>query len=98
MKKRRMIAFGLIFAVIFLFSACFKPESKVTRENYEQLTVGMSYASVLEILGAPMDSGAQFALQYHTWADGDRHIHAKFLAGYAVYFSSKGLEDAEKTH
>ena len=93
MDKRRMMAWGVVVAAILFLSACIAPESKVTLENYEQLTIGMSYASVLEILGEPASSGAQFGLRYHTWADGDRHIHAKFLADRAVYYSSRGLED-----
>ena len=98
MNRKRMFVLGLALAAILLLAACMKPESRVTRENYDKLTLGMAYPAVVAILGEPGDAGSQFGLRYSTWVDEGRQIHAKFIAGKAVYYSSKGLEEASAGH
>ena len=54
----------------------------------------MTLETVMEILGAPPYHSKRFGVQQYTWVDGDRHIHAKFIADRAIYYSSKGLDEA----
>ena len=98
MNRRHFMAWGLVFAVVMLLTACFKPDSKVTRENYDKLELGMTCQAAEEILGAPGATGTEFGLRYFTWVDGGRHIHAKFIANRAIYFSSVGLDSVEQKH
>ncbi|MBI9087358.1 MAG: hypothetical protein JEZ11_27440 [Desulfobacterales bacterium] len=93
MNCRHFMAWGLVFAAVMILTACFKPESMVTRENYDRLELGMTDEAVTGILGDPGDTGTSFGVRYCTWIDGERHIHAKFLTGRVVYYSSKGLEE-----
>jgi len=81
----------LVLAALAVFSACSMKPSKVTQENYDQLKIGMKLEQVVAIMGPPKHSSPKFGIEQFTWADGDRHIHAKFAAGRAVYYSCKNL-------
>ena len=85
------LALLTIAAAIFL-SACAPQTGTVTYENYEKLKFGMSYEAVAEILGQPYNMQPFLGIKQCTWVNGERHIHAKFILGRAVYYSSKGLE------
>ena len=87
--KVRMALF--ILAAATLLAACAPQAGTVTYENYEKLTFGMSYDAVAGILGEPHRDQPFMGIKQCTWVNGDRHIHAKFLFGRAVYYSSKGL-------
>ena len=75
-----------------LLASCAPPTGTVTLENYEKLKFGMSYEAVEEILGKPDSIHPFLGIKQCTWVNGERHIHAKFILGRAVYYSSKGLE------
>ena len=81
----------LILAALAVFSACSVQPNKVTQENYDQLNLGMKLEQVVAIMGPPNNSDPKFGMQQFTWAEGERHIHAKFAAGRAVYYSCKNL-------
>ncbi len=93
---RRWKGTGIVVALMaMVMVACsVQPPSRITKENYDQLKFGMTLESVTEILGAPPYHSARLGVQQFTWTDGERHIHAKFIAGRAIYFSSKGLDEA----
>ena len=84
----------LLLAMLTLLAACAPQPGTVTFENYEKLKFGMTYDAVVEILGKPARVEPFMGIQQCTWVNGDRHIHAKFFIGRAVYYSSKGLEAA----
>ena len=88
-------AFVLSLFVLTLLAGCTLQPDRVTRENYDKLELGMTYEAVKVILGKPKESGSKFGAKQYTWVEGERHIHAKFIAGRAVYYSSKGLTLAE---
>ena len=95
--KRRLL---LSMVVLFLFSltACSLEPQTVTYENYNKLKMGMQYDAAVEILGEPFQTQFFMGIKQCTWVNGERHIHAKFIADRAVYYSSKGLkEPAEKS-
>ena len=98
MNRKKYLFLSLILAAALLVTACLKPESRVTRENYDKLTLGMTAPAVMEILGEPTGQGSSFGVRYSTWVDGERHIHAKFIAGKAIYYSAKGLAEAPAGH
>jgi hypothetical protein len=81
----------LILSVAALLAACAPQKGTVTYENYTKLKFGMSYEAVAEILGKPFNAQPFLGIQQYTWVNGERHIHAKFIFGRAVYYSSKGL-------
>ena len=87
----------LILVGASLLAACAPQPGTVTVENYEKLKFGMAYDAVIEILGEPYQVHPLMGIQQCTWVSGERHIHAKFIVGRAVYYSSKGLEPAPPT-
>ena len=97
MKERWFpVAMVVVTALIwFAASACSIQPSKVTQENYDQLKMGMKLEQVLEIMGPPQQSYPKFGMKQFTWVDGERHIHAKFVAERAVYYSSKNLKNPD---
>lgn len=84
----------LILLGASLLAACAPQPGTVTIENYEKLKFGMAYDAVIDILGKPHDVQPFMGVQQCTWVGGERHIHAKFIFGRAVYYSSKGLQPA----
>jgi hypothetical protein len=90
--KIRLALFILVGAS--LLAACAPQPGTVTIENYEKLKLGMAYDAVIDILGKPYEDKPFMGVQQCTWVSGERHIHAKFIVGCAVYYSSKGLQPA----
>jgi hypothetical protein len=84
-----------ILLIVTLLGACAPQPGTVTFENYEKLKFGMTYESVVDILGAPQQITPFMGIKQCTWVNGERHIHAKFIADRAVYYSSKGLRPKE---
>jgi hypothetical protein len=82
----------LMLAGVILLTGCAPQPGTVTAENYAKLTFGMSYEAVVEILGKPQQVQPFMGIKQCTWVNGERHIHAKFIFGRAVYYSSKGLQ------
>ena len=92
--KGTVIVLALTAMVVLVAACSVEPPSRVTKENYDQLKLGMTLEAVMEILGAAPYHSKRLGVQQYTWADGERHIHAKFIAGRAIYYSSKGLDEA----
>ncbi len=77
----------LIFALIAALTGC----SKLTRENYEKLKVGMGYDEVVKILGKPDTcSGALFAKNC-VWGSDQKNITVSFVGDKVVIYASKNL-------
>jgi len=94
-RRGRTAPVSILAALLLMVSACSGPApSSVTRANYDKLSLGMTFEAVTEIMGTPPYHSKRFGLDEYTWVNGDRHIHAKFLANRAIYYSSKGLDDA----
>ncbi|WP_288841918.1 outer membrane protein assembly factor BamE [uncultured Deefgea sp.] len=68
-----------ILSLLVLLMAC----SKITAENYNKVTTGMSRAEVVAILGEPTqsESGGFLGIQGETamWKDGKVQITAQFV-------------------
>jgi hypothetical protein len=99
MKTSRKTIAALILVLLILpaMAACSLQPDKVTRENYDKLELGMSFEEVSAILGEPATFSTWLGIKQYTWVEKGRHIHAKFLADSAVYYSCKNLgEDVPK--
>ncbi len=79
----------IIVVVLFLLalSAC----SKVTRENYQKLELGMSWQEVVRLLGEPDRCEALLNAKSCVWQAGDKSITVRFIGDEVILFSSEGL-------
>jgi hypothetical protein len=66
--------------------------SKVNKENYDKIKIGMSYEEVLGILGKP-DTCQDPVLKTKTciWGSSDKQIQIKFVVDTVAWRSSKGI-------
>ena len=66
--------------------------SKVNKENYDKIKIGMSYEEVLGILGKP-DKCEDPVLKTKNciWGSSDKQIKIKFLVDIVAWRSSKGI-------
>ena len=86
---RRILVYTavLLCSAFMLFSGC----SKVNKENYDMLKIGMDYAEVEEILGKPNHCDSVIRSKRCTWGNEDRYIKTAFIADKVIFFESKGL-------
>jgi len=78
--------------ILLLMTGCALEPNTITRENYDKLKFGMTYEEVTAIIGEPEDFSTRTGIKQYTWVEKGRHIHSKFLAGRAIYYSSRGLD------
>jgi hypothetical protein len=84
---RRSLCLGL--AILFMTAlGC----SKVSKENYDKLKVGMPYEEVVSIIGSPDGCSETFGTKTCLWGNEKRRIGVSFIASKAMAFSSKGLQ------
>ena len=76
-----------IFSILTL-TGC----SKVNKENYEKIKIGMSYDDVVEVLGKP-DTCEDPVLKTKSciWGSSDKQIKIKFVVDTVAWRSSKGI-------
>lgn len=77
----------LTFLVTILFFGC----SKINKENYEKLKIGMDYKEVTEILGKEDESQSVLKTKKCVWGDDDKNIQIAFIGEKVVFFESKGF-------
>ncbi len=77
---------GVLLAAVVL-GGC----SKVTKENYDKLKVGMDYSEITQIIGNPEHCEEAMGAKSCDWGDDDVGISVKFVADKAVFFSNQGL-------
>jgi len=78
----------MIALVLLIFTGC----SKVSKENYDKIQVGMSYTQVSDILGKANTCDALIGMSDCTWGDEKQYIKIKFVADKVMLIHSKGLE------
>ena len=96
-RAGKIISVIIILFCLIVAAGCSMEPEKVTKENYDKLSMFMPFESVVEILGEPNVESTRLGVRQYTWFEGERHIHAKFMADRAVYYSSKGLEATESS-
>lgn len=84
MKIRSILAVG----VILLMLGC----SRITLENYNKISMGMSYEDVIQLLGSPDRCDDMMGVRACQWGDEKRSIHVNFVAGKVLLFSSSNLQ------
>lgn len=79
----------LIFITIILFAltAC----TKLTRENFDQVKVGMSYQEVSKILGEADKCDKALGAMNCVWGDDKKNITIKFVADKVVLPTAEGI-------
>lgn len=76
-----------LFICAVLFLGC----SKVTRENYDKIEMGMSYEEVIGIIGAPDSCDASLGAKQCIWGNDAKNITIGFMGEKVVLPSMKGL-------
>jgi hypothetical protein len=64
---------------------------KVTKKNYDKISMGMSYAEVISILGDADECSGAVGVENCTWGKDDKYIKINFVGKKVVLFSAKGL-------
>jgi hypothetical protein len=81
---------GLVICIfsILAFTGC----SKVNKENYDKIKIGVEYEKVVEILGEPNTcEEAMLKMRSCTWGSSEKQIEIKFIDDTVIWRSSKGL-------
>lgn len=86
-----MIKFVMLAICVFsilAFAGC----SKVNRENYDKIKIGMSYEEVIGVIGKP-DTCEEHILKTKScmWGSSDKQIEIKFVGDFVSWRSSKGI-------
>lgn len=84
MKIRTVVAMGLLLAML----GC----SKLTLENYDKITTGMTYEEVTQLIGAPEQCDDVLGVRNCTWGDEKRSVSVSFVGGQVLLFSSSNLK------
>lgn len=82
------IGLTLCIFSILAFTGC----SKVNKENYDKIKIGVEYEKVVEILGEP-NTCEETILETKscTWGSSEKQIEIKFVGDTVIWRSSKGL-------
>jgi len=78
----------IMASLFFLLTGC----SNLNKEKYDKLQIGMSYSSVIDILGKATQCEALAGMSDCTWGDEKRYIKIKFITDKVMFMHSSGLE------
>ncbi len=85
MKQIMNLIVLLILCMIFL--GC----SKLTRENYGKIEMGMEYEQVVDIIGNPDECDAALGTKKCVWGNDEKNISISFIGEKVVLPSMKGM-------
>ena len=91
--KRVILIVKLMVLVICMFSIlALNGCSKVNKENYDKIKIGMSFEEIVEVLGKP-DTCEEPILKTKScmWGSSDKQIKIKFMGDIVAWRSSKGI-------
>ncbi len=80
-----------IFVIGLFLSIALVGCSKLNRENYDKIKIGMDYPEVISIIGKPDTCDAAFGAKSCIWGNENKNITIKFVADRVVVPSMKGL-------
>ena len=66
--------------------------SKITKQNYQALEMGMDYSQVELLLGAPNSCDEVIGLKQCSWGSEQRFIDIKFVADKVTFYSHQGVK------
>ena len=84
MKIRTVCAMGLLLVML----GC----SKITLENYNKISVGMSYDEVTQLIGPPDECDDVMGARNCRWGDEKRSINVSFVGSKVLLFASSNLQ------
>jgi hypothetical protein len=84
MKIRTVLAMSLLLVVL----GC----SKLTLDNYNKITAGMTYEEVTQLIGSPDACDDVMGVRNCTWGNERRSVNVSFLGGKVLLFSSSNLK------
>lgn len=86
MKNRIIMILAVLLFLVFV-AGC----SKLTRENYDAVKVGMDYQEVTQLLGEPDKCDGALGGKNCIWGNEEKNITIKFVADKVALPSMKGL-------
>lgn len=78
----------MIALALLIFTGC----TKVSKENYDKIQVGMSYTQVTDLLGKATNCDAMAGVSDCTWGDEKHYIKVKLVADKVMFIHSVGIE------
>lgn len=84
MNIRTVLTMGVLLAML----GC----SKLTLENYNKITTGMTYDEVTALIGSPEQCDDVLGVRNCTWGDEKRSVSVSFVGGKVVLFTSSNLK------
>jgi hypothetical protein len=82
---KKILVIGLFISIALV--GC----SKLNRENYDKIKVGMEYREVVSIIGKPDKCDDTIGVKNCIWGNENKNITINFVAGRVVVPSMKGL-------
>ena len=65
--------------------------SKITKENYDKLSIGMDYKEVVALLGEPTKCDSVLLAKSCTWGGPPKTITVQLVSDKVALFQSEGL-------
>ena len=87
LKTSRPLLTALTGIVLVSLFAC----SKVNKENYDKLTIGMGYDEAIALLGEPTQCETLLAFKSCTWGKDPKTITIRLAADKVILFENQGL-------
>jgi len=84
-RPKKLIVMALLLSVI-LFGC-----SKLNRENYDKIKVGMNYQQVVSIIGDPDKCDAIMGSKNCVWGNENKNITINFIGDKVFFLSMNGL-------
>ncbi len=66
--------------------------SKLTKENYDQIKMGMEYDEVIALLGKPSTCQESIGIKSCEWKSGDKKVLISFIGDSVTIFSSDNIK------
>jgi len=80
----------LMFVGLFLF-VFFMGCSKLSKENYDKIKVGMDFQQVVKVIGEPDKCDAAIGTKSCIWGTDQKNIKIKFIADKVILPTMKGI-------
>lgn len=87
-RRFAVVTLVLCVAVSLMTIGC----SKISKENYDKIEVGMTYDEVTAIIGAPDETKDVIGTKSCVWGKAPKTISIKFVGDKVVFHSAKGLK------
>ncbi|MEJ2691350.1 MAG: DUF3862 domain-containing protein [Deltaproteobacteria bacterium] len=86
-KKMKLCILVLLTALLFVVGC-----SKVTKENYDKVKMGMEYSEVTALLGKPDKCTESMGAKSCIWGNETKNITVTFMGDKVMVSSSTGIK------